>query len=118
MRLASLACWEGAKWTALGSTYAPIGSGGGCRQARRRLCLAPLVPVSLRDPRANGMTAWLEFAGKIIGITSRTDQVDHLWAKFRRIRRTCTWHRQHLWRETQGVHQTGSTSSRSSVWDR
>ena len=31
-----------------------------------------------------------------------------LSAKLRRIRWTCSWHRQHLRRETQGVHQTGS----------
>jgi hypothetical protein len=69
---------------------------------------AALVSVSLGDPRANGVAAWLKLAGKIVRITSSTDQVDHLPAKLRRIRWTCSWHRQHLWRETQGVHQTGS----------
>jgi hypothetical protein len=54
------------------------------------------------------VAAWLKLAGKIVRITSSTDEVDHLSAKLRRIRWTCSWHRQHLWRETQGVHQTGS----------
>ena len=69
---------------------------------------AALVSVSLGDPRANGVAAWLKLAGKIVRITSSTDEVDHLPAKLRRIRWTCSWHRQHLWRETRGVHQTGS----------
>src|SRR5207302_4737540 len=67
-----------------------------------------LVSVSLGDPRANGVAAWLKLAGKIVGTTSSTDEVDHLSAKLRRIWWTCSWHRQHLWRETHGVHQTGS----------
>ena len=32
---------------------------------------------------------------KIVRITSSTDEVDHLSAKLRRIRWTCSWHRQH-----------------------
>src|ERR1700731_774586 len=79
-----------------------------CGQTRSRLLPAALVSVSLGDPRANGVAAWLKLAGKIVRITSSTDEVDHLSAKLRRIRWTCFWHRQHLWRETQGVHQTGS----------
>src|SRR6202035_4786890 len=75
---------------------------------RSRLLPAALVSVSLGDPRANGVAAWLKLAGKIVRITSSTDEVDHLSAKLRRIWWTCSWHRQHLWRETQGVHQTGS----------
>src|SRR6202035_558193 len=75
---------------------------------RSRLRPAALVSVSLGDPRANGVAAWLKLAGKIVRITSSTDEVDHLSAKLRRIRWTCSWHRQHLRRETQGVHQTGS----------
>jgi hypothetical protein len=57
---------------------------------------AALVSVSLGDPRANGVAAWLKLAGKIVRITSSTDEVDHLPAKLRRIRWTCSWHRQHL----------------------
>src|SRR6202035_2474379 len=79
---------------------------------RSRLLPAALVSVSLGDPRANGVAAWLKLAGKIVRITSSTDEVDHLSAKLRRIWWTCSWHRQHLWRETQGVHQTGSIPTR------
>src|SRR5271163_3198708 len=79
-----------------------------CGQTRSRLLPAALVSVSLGVPRANGVAAWLKLAGKIVRIPSSTDEVDHLSAKLRRIRWTCSWHRQHLWRETQGVHQTGS----------
>src|SRR5207237_234383 len=79
-----------------------------CGQTTSRVLPADLVAVSLGDPRANGVAAWLKLAGKIVRITSSTDEVDHLPAKLRRIRWTCSWHRQHLWRETQGVHQTGS----------
>src|SRR5438270_167633 len=68
--------------------------------------------------RANGVAAWLKLAGKIVRITSSTDEVDHLSAKLRRIRWTCSWHRQHLWRETQGVHQTGSIPIPSRHWFR
>jgi hypothetical protein len=74
-----------------------------CGQTRSRLLAAALVSVSLGDPRANGVAAWLKLAGKIVRITSSTDEVDHLSAKLRRIRWTCSWHRQHLRRETQGV---------------
>src|SRR5271169_6580068 len=69
---------------------------------------AALVSVSLGDPRANGVAARLKLAGKIVRITASADQVDHLSAKFRRIRWACSWHRQHLWQKLQGVHQTGS----------
>ena len=62
----------------------------------------PSFRSSLGDPRANGVAAWLKLAGKIVRITSSTDEVDHLSAKLRRIRWTCSWHRQHLWRETSG----------------
>src|SRR6202040_1511521 len=79
-----------------------------CGQTTSGLLPAALVSVSLGDPRANGVAAWLKLAGKIVRITSSTDEVDHLSAKLRRIWWTCSWHRQHLWRETQGVHQTGS----------
>src|SRR5260370_13973083 len=79
-----------------------------CGQTRSRLLPAALVSVSLGDSRANGVAAWLKLAGKIVRITSSTDEVDHLSAKLRRIRWTCSWHRQHLWRDTQGVHQTGA----------
>src|SRR5438270_7533329 len=79
-----------------------------CGQTRSRLRPAALVSLSLGDPRANGVAAWLKLAGKIVGATSSTDEVDHLSAKLRRIWWTCSWHRQHLWRETQGVHQIGS----------
>src|SRR6201987_1666623 len=79
-----------------------------CGQTRSRLLPAALVSVSLGDPRANGLAAWVKLAGKIVRITSSTDQGDPLPAKLRRIRWTCSWHRQHLWQETQGVHQTGS----------
>jgi hypothetical protein len=44
----------------------------------------------------------------VVWITASTHQVDHLSAKFRRIRWACSWHRQHLWQKLQGVHQTGS----------
>jgi hypothetical protein len=44
---------------------------------------AALVSVSLGDPRANGVAAWLKLAGKIVRITSSTDEVDHLPAKLR-----------------------------------
>src|SRR5205085_1895916 len=88
-----------------------------CGQTRSRLLPAALVSVSLGDPRANGVAAWLKLAGKIVRITSSTDEVDHLSAKLRRIRWTCSWHRQHLWRETQGVHQTGSIPA-AAVLDR
>jgi hypothetical protein len=63
------------------------------------------------------VAAWLKLAGKIVRITSSTDEVDHLSAKLRRIRWTCSWHRQHLWRETQGVHQTGSIPVKCSKED-
>src|SRR5438270_4423637 len=79
-----------------------------CGQTRSRPLPAALVSLSLGDPRANGVAAWLKLAGKIVGATSSTDEVDHLSAKLRRIWWTCSWHRQHLWRETQGVHQIGS----------
>ena len=58
------------------------------------------------------MAARLKLAGKIVRITAGTDQVDHLSAKFRRIRWACSWHRQHLWQKPQGVHQTGSIPDR------
>src|SRR5260370_41118463 len=51
-----------------------------CGQTRSRLLPAALVSVSLGDPRANGVAAWLELAGKIVRITSSTDEVDHLSA--------------------------------------
>src|SRR6202040_4168223 len=86
-----------------------------CGQTTSGLLPAALVSVSLGDPRANGVAAWLKLAGKIVRITSSTDEVDHLSAKLRRIRGTCSWHRQHLRRETQGVHQTGSIPVRSHV---
>ena len=54
------------------------------------------------------MAARLKLAGEIVRITASTDQLDHLSAKFRRIRWACSWHRQHLWQKLQGVHQTGS----------
>src|SRR5207237_5637363 len=88
-----------------------------CGQTTSRVLPADLVAVSLGDPRANGVAAWLKLAGKIVRITSSTDEVDHLSAKLRRIRWTCSWHRQHLWRETQGVHQTGSIPA-AAVLDR
>src|SRR5438309_9509611 len=86
---------------------------GSTHHARMRSDQEPPPPggprsVSLGDPRANGVAAWLKLAGKIVGATSSTDEVDHLSAKLRRIWWTCSWHRQHLWRETQGVHQIGS----------
>src|SRR5207237_3496817 len=89
-----------------------------CGQTTSRVLPADLVAVSLGDPRANGVAAWLKLAGKIVRITSSTDEVDHLSAKLRRIRWTCSWHRQHLWRETQGVHQTGSIPIPSHHWFR
>jgi len=49
-----------------------------CGQTRSRLLPAALVSVSLGDPRANGVAAWLKLAGKIVRITSSTDEVDHL----------------------------------------
>ena len=54
------------------------------------------------------MAARLKLVGKIVRITPSTDEVDHLAAKFRRIRWACSWHQQHLWQKLQGVHQTGS----------
>src|SRR5438552_17841222 len=54
-----------------------------CGQTRSRLLPAALVSVSLGDPRANGVAAWLKLAGKIVGTTSSTDEVDHLSAKLR-----------------------------------
>src|SRR4051794_2361931 len=56
----------------------------------------------MRDPRANGVAARLKLAGKIVGITSSTDEVDHLSAKLRRIGWACSWHRQHLWQKASG----------------
>src|ERR1700751_4429569 len=49
-----------------------------CGQTRSRLLPAALVSVSLGDPRANGVAAWLKLAGKIVRITSSTDEGDHL----------------------------------------
>ena len=80
----------------------------GRRQTGSHLLPTPLVSVSLGDPRTNGVAARLKLAGKIVRITASTDEVDHLSAKFRRIRWACSWHRQHLWQKLQGVHQTGS----------
>jgi hypothetical protein len=54
------------------------------------------------------VAARLKLAGKVVGTTSSTDEIDHLPAKLRRIGRACSWHRQHLCKKLQGVHQTGS----------
>lgn len=79
------------------------------RNGRHRL--AGLLRKSVLDPRANGVAARLKLAGKIVRITARTDQLDHLSAKFRRIRWACSWLRQHLWQKLQGVHQTAESQS-------
>src|SRR6202047_4707789 len=62
---------------------------GSTHHARMRSDQQPpppgVVSLSLDDPRANGVAAWLKLAGKIVRITSSTDEVDHLSAKLRRI---------------------------------
>src|SRR5271163_1409363 len=75
-----------------------------CGQTRSRLLPAALVSVSLGDPRANGVAAWLKLAGKIVRIPSSTDEVDHLSAKLRRIRWTApsSWPRSRFGRSRVG----------------
>ena len=80
----------------------------GRSQARGRLIPPALLPVSRSDPRADRLRGRLELSGKILGRPSGTDQINHLTAELRRIRRMRLGHQEHLWRKLQGVHQTGS----------
>ncbi len=54
------------------------------------------------------MAGRLKLAGKIVRITSSTDEVHHLTAELGRIRWVGSGHQQHLQRKLQGVHQSGS----------
>jgi len=57
----------------------PLGGG----QARQSILPSAFLLVGPRDPVADGLRCWLELAGQVIRVASRTSQVHHLAAELR-----------------------------------
>ena len=61
-------------------------------QARQHVLPSALFPVGLQEPIANGPRRRLEFSSEVVGVTTGTDQIDHLTAELRGIRNSGSWH--------------------------
>src|SRR3954467_10171819 len=70
--------------------------------------------IGLSNPVADRLRGWLEFASKLLRITSGANQLDHLAPEFRRIWQTGLGHGDTLGSKLQGVHEGGAIPGR--VW--
>lgn len=72
-------------------------------ELRRRECR--------RHDDESPMPRRLKLAGRVSSISTGTDQIDHLTAELRQIRRACLGIRKPPGEKPERLHQTGSTSS-------
>ncbi len=83
----------------------PGPTGSAPTQARHALIFRPdhlvgarrLLLVGSSRPRADRLRSGLELPGETLGRSSSTNQINHLAAELRRIRRTRLGHQEYLW---------------------